>query len=90
MPPEKQNLDQKKPPGIFSLLKPYGGMITLLLFFALLSNGINLLLPKIIATGIDAYTHKHFDFKHIIKEFGIAVLLIFIFGYLQHYTNLRV
>ncbi len=83
MPPEKQNSDQKKPPGIFSLLKPYGGMVTLLLFFALFSNGINLLLPKIIATGIDAYTHKHFDFKHIITEFGIAVLLIFIFGYLQ-------
>jgi len=83
MPQEKQPLDQKKPPGIFSLLKPYSGMIALLLFFALFSNGINLLLPKIVATGIDAYTHKHFDFKHIITEFSIAVMLIFIFGYLQ-------
>ncbi|MDB5032266.1 ABC transporter ATP-binding protein [Mucilaginibacter sp.] len=83
MPPEKQNLDQKKPPGIFSLLKPYSGMVTMLLVFALFSNGINLLLPKIIATGIDAYTQGHFDFKHIITQFGVAVLLIFIFGYLQ-------
>ncbi|MDB4925201.1 ABC transporter ATP-binding protein [Mucilaginibacter sp.] len=83
MPPEKQNLDQKKPPGIFSLLKPYGGMVTMLLLFALFSNGINLLLPKIIATGIDAYTQGHFDVKHIITQFGIAVLLIFIFSYLQ-------
>ncbi|HTH82093.1 MAG TPA: ABC transporter ATP-binding protein [Mucilaginibacter sp.] len=83
MPPEKHNPDQKKPPGIFSLLKPYGGMIALLILFALFSNGINLFLPKIIASGIDAYTHKQFDFKHIVTQFGVAVLLIFIFGYLQ-------
>jgi ATP-binding cassette subfamily B protein len=83
MPPEKHNPDQKKPPGIFSLLKPYGGMITLLILFALFSNGINLFLPKIIADGIDAYTHKQFDFKHTVTQFGVAVMLIFIFGYLQ-------
>jgi ATP-binding cassette subfamily B protein len=83
MPPEKHNPNQKKPPGIFSLFKPYGGMITLLILFALFSNGINLFLPQIIAGGIDAYTHKQFDFKHTVTQFGVAVLLIFIFGYLQ-------
>jgi ATP-binding cassette subfamily B protein len=83
MPPEKPQIDQKKPPGIFSLLKPYGGLIALLMLFALFSNGINLLLPKIIAGGIDSYTHKTFDVKHIITEFSIAVGLIFIFAYLQ-------
>ncbi|MDB5004879.1 MAG: putative transporter ATP-binding protein [Mucilaginibacter sp.] len=83
MPPEKPHTDQKKPPGIFSLLKPYGGMVTLLLLFALFSNGINLLLPKLISKGIDAYTHKSFDIKHIVAEFSIAIVLIFIFAYLQ-------
>jgi ATP-binding cassette subfamily B protein len=83
MPPEKPHIDQKKPPGIFSLLKPYGGLVLLLLLFALLSNGINLLLPKLIAGGIDAYTHKTFDVKKLITEFSLAVGLIFIFGYLQ-------
>jgi ATP-binding cassette subfamily B protein len=83
MPPEKPHTDQKKPPGIFSLLKPYGGMVTLLLVFALFSNGINLLLPKLISKGIDAYTHKSFDIKHIVAEFSIAIVLIFIFAYLQ-------
>jgi ATP-binding cassette subfamily B protein len=83
MPPEKPQIDQKKPPGIFSLLKPYGGLIALLMLFALFSNGINLLLPKIVAGGIDAYTHKTFDVKHIITEFSLAVGLIFIFAYLQ-------
>lgn len=83
MPPEKPHTDQKKPPGIFTLLKPYGGLVALLLVFALFSNGINLLLPKLIAGGIDAYTHKTFDVKHLVTQFSLAVGLIFIFGYLQ-------
>jgi ATP-binding cassette subfamily B protein len=72
-----------KPPGVFSILKPYMGLVVLLLLFALLSNGINLWLPKIIAGGIDDYTRKVFVFDSLIKKFSLAVLLIFIFGYLQ-------
>jgi ATP-binding cassette subfamily B protein len=83
MPPEKPHTDQKKPPSIFALLKPYGGLVALLLVFALFSNGINLLLPKLIAGGIDAYTHKNFDVRHLVTQFSLAVALIFIFGYLQ-------
>ncbi|MFD2871293.1 ABC transporter ATP-binding protein [Mucilaginibacter ximonensis] len=83
MPPEKLQPNQKKAPGISHLLKPYSGLITLLLLFALLSNSINLLLPKIIANGIDAYTHHTFDIKHIIVQFSGAVALIFVFAYLQ-------
>lgn len=72
-----------KKPGILSLLKPYIGLVVLLLIFTLFSNGINLLLPKIIANGIDDYTHKHFAYKPIIIEFTVAVIAIFIFTYLQ-------
>jgi ATP-binding cassette subfamily B protein len=72
-----------KPPGILTLLKPYGWLIALLLLFALFSNGINLLLPKLIASGIDAYTHHDFNVKRLITQFCIAVGLVFIFGYLQ-------
>ena len=81
--PKETKENQPKQPGIFSLLKPYWGMITLLLIFALFSNGINLLLPKIIADGIDSYTHHQFNLKHIVTEFCTAVILIFVFGYLQ-------
>ena len=84
---EKQ-LDQSKSqapkkPGIFSLLKPYMGLVIFLIVFALFSNGITLLLPKIVANGIDAYTHKHFEYKPIIIEFTIAVIGVFIFTYMQ-------
>ncbi|MDQ6813116.1 MAG: ABC transporter transmembrane domain-containing protein, partial [Bacteroidota bacterium] len=72
-----------KPPGISSLLKPYKGLIVLLILFALLSNGLNLLLPAIIAKGIDTYTHHQFSFRNIIKQFLLATLLVFVFTYLQ-------
>lgn len=73
----------KKKPGILSILKPYRHLILLLLLLALLSNGLNLLLPKIIANGIDAYTHGHFSYKQVIIEFSVAALSVFIFSYLQ-------
>jgi ATP-binding cassette subfamily B protein len=74
---------KEKKASIFSLLKPYRKLITLLVFLALLSNGINLLLPKIVAGGIDAYTNGIFQIKPILLEFSIAITLVFIFTYLQ-------
>jgi ATP-binding cassette subfamily B protein len=74
---------EAKKPSVFSLLASYKGLIFLLIFFALLSNGINLLLPKIIANGIDSYTNKTFDLQSILLQFALAIILVFIFTYLQ-------
>ncbi len=95
--------DKPKEPGIFSLLKPYTGLVTLLILFALFSNSINLWLPKIISHGIDDYIHayiKHFgrkfdfDFNPVIIKFTVAIVLVFLFSYLQSiiqtYTSERV
>ncbi len=83
----------EKSPGISSLLKPYRGMIALLIFLAIISNGVNLILPKIIALGIDAYP-KHYVLKPILIEFISAAIVIFIFTFLQNivqtYTSERV
>jgi ATP-binding cassette subfamily B protein len=88
-----------KPPGIFSLLKPYSGLITLLIVFAIFSNSVNLWLPKIISKGINDYihsaiTHTHFDGDPIIIKFSAAIFFIFVFAYLQSiiqtYTSERV
>ncbi len=68
---------------IFHLLKPYLGIILLLIVFTLFSNGINLLIPKIIAKSIDAFSLGLFSFKPVIIQFTIAVISIFIFSYLQ-------
>lgn len=74
---------KKNKQGIFSLLKPYSGLVFLLLLFTLLSNGLNLWIPKIIGDGIDAYSNGKFVFNALIIKFSIVVVVIFIFTYLQ-------
>lgn len=80
---EQISTDQKSPPGIFSLLKPYRAMVIMLILFALFSNGLNLWLPRMIGHGIDAYNSGNFSYKAIIIEFTVVALIIFIFSYLQ-------
>jgi ATP-binding cassette subfamily B protein len=80
--------DKPKQPGIFSLLKPYSGLVFLLILFALFSNSVNLWLPKIISHGIDDYIHSmmqrvHFDTSPVIIKFSLAVLFIFMCSFLQ-------
>jgi len=80
---EKNGAGKPPKPNVFSLLKPYKGMITFLILFALLSNMVNLLLPRMIAHGIDDFTKGSFVFRTIIIEFVVASLIIFVFTYLQ-------
>lgn len=74
---------KQKKPNIFKILKPYSGMVILLLVFAFLSNGLNLFIPKIIQYGIDDYSKGIMDMSKIITWFAIAAVLIFIFTYIQ-------
>jgi len=76
---------KQKPPkaNIFKILKPYSGIISALLFFALLSNGLNLVIPKIIQFGIDDFAKGTFNMQRIITWFLMAAILIFIFSYVQ-------
>lgn len=79
---QKNSKDEGKQK-ISSLLKPYSGMIILLVLFALIGNGVNLLIPKIISRGIDDYTGGHYVFNTIAIEFLAATFIIFVFSYLQ-------
>jgi ATP-binding cassette subfamily B protein len=80
---EQTSTGKKGAPGVFSLLKPYSGLVTLLIVFALLSNALNLWIPRLIGHGIDAYNDGKFSYEGIITEFGIVALVIFIFTCLQ-------
>lgn len=79
----QNNTSKKRPPGVFSLLKPYSGMIALLILFALFSNGLNLWLPRLIGHGIDEYDAGTFSYHTMIIKFSVVALTIFIFSYLQ-------
>lgn len=76
--------NKKKEAGIFSLLQPYMGMVSLLILFTLLSNGLNLWLPKIIGNGIDSYEHGAFQLNALLIKFLVAVVIILLFTYLQN------
>ena len=79
---EKHNGTVLKP-NIFAVLKPYKLMIYCLIGFALLSNGVNLLIPKMISHGIDDFSKGLFSYEKIVLEFLIATLVIFIFTFFQ-------
>ena len=58
-----------KGPNIFGVLKPYRSMITVLIVFALLSNAVNLVIPKIISHSIDDFSKGTFNMQTMLIEF---------------------
>jgi ATP-binding cassette subfamily B protein len=58
--------------------------VIVLIIMALLGSGINILIPKIIAHGIDAYSSNHFNVSSVIFQFLAAASGIFTFTFLQN------
>jgi len=69
--------------GLFSVLGPYMGTVIVLIIIALAGSSINLLIPKFIARGIDAFSASRFKAGTVIIEFLAAASGIFIFTFLQ-------
>lgn len=69
---------------IFVLLKSYWMFVVGIIIFTILSNGLNLYIPKIISGAIDAYTQGNLDIIVVVEEFFVASLFIFIFTYIQN------
>lgn len=80
---DNQTRSKEPKPNLLHLLKPYYGLISGLLLFALLSNALNLAIPKLVQNSIDNYAKGVFDLKAVIIEFSAATVLIFVFLYLQ-------
>jgi len=68
---------------IFGVIKPYKLMIFSLIAFALISNAVNLVIPKLISWGIDDFAKGIFSYEKIVIEFLVAALIIFVFAFLQ-------
>lgn len=90
----EDQLSKPTKPNIFSLLKPYRKIVSVLILFTLIGNAANLVIPKIIAYGIDSYTGGDFSMRTVIIAFLIAAFVILLFSYLQtviqSYTSERV
>ncbi len=91
---KKRDGTKSTKPNLFAVLKPYKGMIAALILFALLSNSVNLVIPKLISQSIDALDSGNFIYRKTITEFLVAALIIFVFtflqGLLQTYASERV
>lgn len=69
---------------LLNLLKPYYKNVIWLLFLTILSNWLNLVIPKIISNAIDSYTGWNLNIYSIVLEFFVVAILIFVFTYLQN------
>ena len=81
----KPPMKPKMPPGprLFSLLKPYRHWIVGMVVLTILGNGLNLVVPKIMARTIDTYNQPGFALTRILFEFFLISIGIFILGYFQ-------
>jgi len=84
--PEKHTAKLGKRPeaNLFQLLKPYTFLISLLVLLTVVSNGLNLAVPQILAHAIDSFTQGNFVFTTVILQFLLVAISIFIFTYLQN------
>lgn len=85
---------EEKKARLFGILVPYKGRVALLVIIAMIGSSINLVIPKIIASAIDAFSANNFDARKVIIQFMVAASGIFIFtllqGVLQAFTAERV
>lgn len=72
-----------KKANIFSILKDYQGIIIFLILLTLISNGLTLIIPKMIANGIDNYIAQDLIIFKLVFNFSLVVVGIFIFTYFQ-------
>lgn len=79
-------MSEKRPNNTFKLLtlaKSYIGIILLVLVASLAANGLNLILPKLVAQTIDVFRSSHFLPVTFIRNFSLIIVFIFIFSSLQ-------
>ncbi len=79
-----QNNANVSVPSLFGLMRRYIGIIVVLVVLTIIANGLSISVPKIIAVAIDTYTNGNFIIMHLVVEFCIIALLIFVFTYLQN------
>ncbi len=82
---KKTNYTNSKPagPGLFSVIGPYKIQIALLVILTVVAQGLGLILPKLIATGIDSYSAGTFAPNIFVVEFLAITLGVLIFTYIQ-------
>jgi ATP-binding cassette, subfamily B, bacterial len=82
------NVGEPKKTSLFGLLAPYRWLIFLLVLLTISANGLNLVVPKILANSIDTFTKGNFILWNMVIEFSLISVFIFIFTYLQNVVQI--
>lgn len=74
-----------RPPGpkLTALLTPYRSLVVAIVGFTIAGNALNLLVPKLLARGIDSYAATRVVPRALVVEFAVISIGIFVFAYLQ-------
>ncbi|MBN9416686.1 MAG: ABC transporter ATP-binding protein [Candidatus Eremiobacteraeota bacterium] len=70
-------------PGLWALLVPYRKQVYLLVLFSIVGNGANLILPRLVGSGINRYQVEHQVPFELAREFAGVCLLIWLFTAVQ-------
>ena len=79
----KLELTEDKKAKLFAVLTPYKWSVALLVILAMAASSINLIIPQLIASAIDAFTNNSFDAARVAKQFLMAAGGIFILTLMQ-------
>ncbi|HUR32308.1 MAG TPA: ABC transporter ATP-binding protein [Vicinamibacterales bacterium] len=71
-------------PSLLPLLKPYRATVAVIVLLTAAANALNLVVPRLIAQGIDAYAADRLVVGTLIAEFVAASIGIFVLTYLQN------
>ncbi|SDE22216.1 ABC transporter ATP-binding protein [Niabella drilacis] len=83
MTEQTTNIGKAAKPSMFRMLRPYRGLISLLLVLALFSNGLSLVVPKLIQSAIDDFSQSRFHMQRLVVYFLAVSVLILLLTYFQ-------
>ena len=71
-------------PKLTGLLKPHASLVAAIVSLTVAANGLNLVVPRLIARAIDAFTANRLAVGTLVVEFAAVAAGIFVFTFLQN------
>lgn len=71
-------------PSLVGLLRRYAGYSALLILFTVIANSMSLMVPKLIAQGIDSFSSTQILPDSLVLWFGLTILGIFLLTFAQN------
>lgn len=71
-------------PGLTGLLRPYALLVSGIVAFTVVANGLSLLVPRIIARAIDSFGVDPLAIRPLAIELAVVAAAVFLFTYLQN------